>query len=97
MEAIQVRDPYAVEIFNETVDDLGFALSHVVQLFHPGIIVLGGGLSFIGEPLCVALSNKIVNYLMDAFQPGPPIVLSALKADAVPLGCLVLARQQLNL
>lgn len=96
LEAIQLQDPFALKIFDETIDDLAFALSHAVQLFHPDAIVLGGGLSLIGEPLRLALSNKIVNYLMDAFQPGQPILLSLLKADAVPVGCLALAGQQLN-
>jgi aspartate kinase len=38
----------------EFAQDLAFGLSHVVHLLHPEVIVLGGGLSLIGEPLCAA-------------------------------------------
>ncbi|MEP7107861.1 MAG: ROK family protein [Ferruginibacter sp.] len=97
LEALQVEDSSALRIFRETIDDLAFGLSHVVHLFHPDTIVLGGGLSLIGEPLRASVSEQVVNYIMDAFQPGPSIRLSALKEDAVPVGALVLACQQLNL
>lgn len=92
MESVNKKDPYASRIFRDTMDDLAFGLSHVVHLFHPNMIVLGGGLSLIGEPLVAEVSARLPPYLMDAFQPGPKIRLSALKQDAVPVGSLALAR-----
>src|ERR1019366_5898219 len=44
-------DAAARRLLQETAEDLAFGLSHVVHLFHPEIIVLGGGLSGVGEPL----------------------------------------------
>jgi len=81
----------AQQILNETADDLGFGLSHVVHLFHPEIIVLGGGLSLVGEPLRAATETALLKYMMHAFAPGPRIVLAHLKEDAVPIGALALA------
>jgi len=43
--ALQKGDAAAVRILAETAGDLAFGLSQVVHLFHPEIIVLGGGLS----------------------------------------------------
>jgi glucokinase len=94
LEAISKGDAYALRIFQDTMDDLAFGLSHVVHLFHPDTIVLGGGLSLIGEPLLKEVSGRLPAYLMDAFQPGPNIRLSALKQDAVPMGSLALARPE---
>ena len=34
--------------------------------------------------------------VMDAFQPGPRIVLAALREDSVPVGALALASQRLQ-
>lgn len=97
LKAIEQQDARALEIFHETIDDLSFGLSHIVHLFHPNMIVLGGGFSLVGEPLRKAVEERLLNYLMDAFQPGPAIRLSTLKEDAVPVGALVLAQQQINL
>lgn len=89
--ALEQGDAYARAIFDDTVDDLSFALSHTVHLLNPDIVILGGGLSLIGEPLRRLVEQKLPAYLMDVLRPGPPIQLSALKEDVVPIGALSLA------
>lgn len=91
--ALAQHDPAADQILLELADDLGFALSHVVHLFHPEIIVLGGGLSLVGEPLREAVEQALGGFVMEAFAPGPRVVLAGLGEDAVPVGALLLARQ----
>lgn len=94
--ALDRGDNAARQILNETAEDLAFGLSHVVHLFHPQILVLGGGLSLVGEPLRHAVEQALPRFVMEAFAPGPQIRLSALGEDAVPVGALVLARQLLT-
>jgi glucokinase len=89
--ALQKGDVQAREILGELSNDVAFALSHVIHLLHPAVIVLGGGLSLIGEPLRAAVADAIPQYLMAAFAPGPPVRLSLLGEDAVPFGALLLA------
>jgi glucokinase len=89
--ALQQGDADAQRILNETAADLAFGLSHVVHLFHPAVIVLGGGLSKVGEPLREAVEASLSPLLMEAFQPGPPVRLSLLGENAVPTGALFLA------
>lgn len=89
--ALQIGNPDAARILSDTTDDLAFGLSHVVHLLHPETIVLGGGLSLIGEPLRKLTEERLSTYIMDAFQPGPVMQLSALKEDAVTVGALTLA------
>ena len=55
--ALAGGDGEARRILEETAGDLGFGLSHVVQLLHPQVIVLGGGLSLLGEPLRAVFSG----------------------------------------
>jgi len=93
-EALTERDPRAEAILGETMDWLAFALSHVVQLFHPDIIVVGGGLSLLGEPLRARLADSLPRFVMDAFLPGPRIALAGLGEDAVPVGALTLAAKR---
>jgi glucokinase len=92
--ALEQGDRMARQILQETGEDIAFGLSHVVHLFHPEIIVLGGGLSLIGEPLRTMVEARLTTHLMEAFLPGPKIVLSHLKEDAVPVGALALAHRE---
>ena len=92
--ALAAGDGLAHRILHETVDDLAFALSHAVHLLHPSIIVLGGGLALIGEPLRAAVASALPAHLMRVFQPGPVIALAALGEDAVPAGTLALAARR---
>ncbi len=89
--ALEQGDSAAKRLLLETADDLSFGLSHVVHLFHPEIIILGGGLSGVGEPLRAAVESSLRGFIMEAFGPGPRVALAALGEDAVPVGALRLA------
>jgi glucokinase len=93
IEAIKANDPDARQIFEQTMDDLAFGLSHAVHLLHPELVILGGGLSFLGDVLEKTVAKKLSGYLMKPFTPGPPIRLTQLKEMAVPVGALVLCSQ----
>jgi len=90
--AWQQGDTAARRVLRETVEDLAFGLSHVVHLFHPEVIVLGGGLALVGEPLRAGVEGALRSFTMEAFAPGPRIRLAALGENAVPIGALELAR-----
>lgn len=89
--ALVKKDPLAKQILNDTAEDLAFGLSHVVHLMHPEIIVIGGGLSLVGEPLRLAIERALPQFCMTAFLPAPKIALAKLGEDAVPVGALQLA------
>jgi glucokinase len=89
--ALRQGDSVAERILADLAEDLAFGLSHAVHLFHPEMIILGGGLSKIGAPLRAAARQKLRGFLMKAFLPGPEIRLAGLAEDAVPVGALVMA------
>lgn len=89
--ALAAGDPSAQQILEATAQDLAFALSHATHLLHPEVVVLGGGLSLLGEPLRAAVAAALPSFLMDAFQPGPTVKLAGLGEDVVPVGALLLA------
>jgi glucokinase len=93
LAALNERDPLAESILRDMAEDLAFGLSHVVQLCHPERIVIGGGLSLVGEPLRAAIASALPNFVMHAFYPVPTVALAALGEDVVPTGALLLARQ----
>ncbi|MCF7668677.1 MAG: ROK family protein [Verrucomicrobia bacterium] len=92
--ALNDGDRLAWDILDEISDDLAFGVSHAVHLLHPAIVVLGGGLTKIGEQFRACVAEKLPNYLMDAFKPGPCVALSALKDDVVPVGAMALNRSE---
>jgi glucokinase len=91
--ALAQDDPLARRVLNETASDLGFALSHVVHLFHPQAIILGGGLALLGEPLREAVEMELQRFIMEVFLPGPEVRVAKLGEDAIPVGALVLAHR----
>ena len=94
--ALEKGDVVARRILEETIEDLAFGLSHVVHLFHPQVIVIGGGLSLLGEPLRAGVEKALPRFTMEAFAPGPKIRLAGLGEDSVPVGALVVAQRLLG-
>lgn len=90
-KALTAGDTAAEGLLAEVTGDLAFGLSHVVHLLHPEVIVVGGGLSLLGEPLRAAVACALEPLIMDAFRPGPAVRLAGLGEDAVPTGALLLA------
>lgn len=90
--AYEAGDPVARMLIEQIGSVLALGLSHIVHLFHPDAIVLGGGLSLIGEPLRAAVRQALPRFVMEAFQPGPIILLAKLGEEAVPIGALELMK-----
>jgi len=91
--ALREGDAVARALLAEVGGDLAFGLSHVVHLFHPQVVVLGGGLSLVGEPLRQAVAEALPGLVMEAFRPGPDVRIAELGEDAVPAGALLLAHE----
>lgn len=94
--ATAANDPDALRILDNVGASLAYALSHAVHLLHPEVIVFGGGLALIGEPLRQRIASSLPQWLMDAFHPGPEIRLAALMEDAVLVGSLAVAAGRLH-
>jgi glucokinase len=94
--ALQQGDAGARAILEETAEDIAFGLSLAAHLFHPEVMVIGGGLSLIGEPLRTAVAGFLPGLMTEAFKPGPQVKLAALGEDVVCVGALLLARQAVH-
>lgn len=91
--ALEKDDEAAKNIIEEIADDLSFALSHVVHLFHPDVIVIGGGLSLLNDHLKIPVTKRLPLYVMKAFLPIPPVHIAALGENVVPAGAAELAKK----
>lgn len=67
------------------------ALSHVVHLINPDVIVLGGGVAMIGAAWRDRVLRFLGGSLMETLRPGPDVRLAALGQDVVPVGAALVA------
>jgi glucokinase len=95
LEAIKGGDKGADKILQETAGDLAFGLSHAVHILNPEIIILGGGLSLLGDQLISAVKKDLPQYVMRAFDT-PELCIAELKEDAVCIGASLLAIKHFN-
>lgn len=93
LPAMHAGDPGARAIFEEVTSDLAFGLSFPSHLFHPEVIIIGGGLSLMGEPLRQAVADRLPALMTAALKPGPAVKLAELGEDVVCVGALLLAQQ----
>jgi len=91
--ALAKGDALAQRVLQETAQRLALALSHVIHLLHPEVLVIGGGLSLLGEPLRSAVEKALDPMIMDALRGRYRIALSSLGEDVVPIGALLLVAQ----
>jgi glucokinase len=94
--ALAAGDPLAQSLVDTQAGHLAHALGLVVQLLHPEVIVIGGGVSLLGEPLRVAVAERLPQWIMDVFHPGPLVRLAGLREDSVPVGALLMAADRLK-
>jgi len=86
----------AADILENLVARLSLGFSHVIHLFNPDILILGGGVSLIGEPLRKGIENKLPSFVMHALHPLPKIAIAGLGEDVVPMGALALTLLKKN-
>jgi glucokinase len=94
--ALEAGDEVAISLLRTLAGHFTNALGVVVQLLHPEVIVIGGGVSLIGEPLRAAVVERLPSFIMDVFHPGPQVRLAGLREDSVPVGALLMAADRFN-
>jgi glucokinase len=94
--AARQRDAFAESILKGSVGHLADAICHVIALLCPRRIVIGGGVSLMGEELFFApLRRLVAERVFKPFAGCYEIVPAALGEEVVVHGALALARQRL--
>lgn len=91
--AARLGDPIASSVLAEATGALGAALAGVVTLLAPRRIILGGGVSLIGDDLWFAPIRRALDHRVFApFRGTFDVVPAALGEEVVVQGALALAR-----
>jgi glucokinase len=92
-EAAREGDEAAKKIILDTAFYLGVGVTNVLHLYNPEIVVIGGGVSQIGDMLFKPLIETVHERAMPAFWEDVPIVPTALGGDIGLYGAVALVLQ----
>lgn len=96
VQAARQNNPVAERVLGHAHEALSEALCHVIALLCPRRIVIGGGVSLIGEELLFEpLRRMVAERIFRPFAGLTDIVPAALGEEVVVHGALALARRQL--
>jgi glucokinase len=95
MEAFRRGDPKAAAVIQRAADRLGRVLGTVVNLLHPQIIVLGGGVMKGNQAFLERIQAASRPWVFPLFAGGTRFTLSGLEEQAVCQGAAVYAGQRL--
>jgi glucokinase len=93
--AVRQGDAFAESILNIAIRSLADAICHVIALLCPRRIVIGGGVSLVGEKLLFEpLRKRVAERVFKPFAGCYEIVPAALGEEVVVHGALALARRR---
>jgi glucokinase len=78
VEAMRGGDPYAASIVDRAMHHLGIGMANLVNLFNPEMIVIGGGLSNLGEDLLAPVRRGIAVHAFPAAARQVRVTLAEL-------------------
>jgi predicted NBD/HSP70 family sugar kinase len=92
----EAGDPVVLALLVETGDMVGRALAGSVNALNPSHLVLGGNVAVVAPWMLTALKNALARAAMEQLAARLNIELSPLGTDAVPMGGVALALQQVD-
>jgi predicted NBD/HSP70 family sugar kinase len=84
-------DPVSIEIIRSCGQMIGEVLAGLVSFFNPGMIVIGGGVSSIGNLLLSSIRQVVLRRSLPLATRDLRIVFSAKGPDAGVTGAMALA------
>jgi predicted NBD/HSP70 family sugar kinase len=94
LEAVHLGDNLALEGVREIAYNLGRGLAVAINMLNPELIVLGGMLSSLGEPLLLPVKTSIMQYSLSLVNNDTKVILSSINQNAGLLGCCLLVRDK---
>jgi predicted NBD/HSP70 family sugar kinase len=88
--AVEKGDNLTLQAIGIIAGKLGRGLAITINIFNPQLIIIGGALSAIGEPLLLPLKASIIQHSLNLVNADTQVVLSSLHFRAGLLGCCLL-------
>ncbi|NGN67396.1 ROK family protein [Streptomyces sp. A7024] len=94
--AARAGDPYATALWEETLDLLGSGLTSIVNLYEPELLVLGGGVTRVGDQLFEPLRRRVAAQAMGPAAAAVRIVPATGGDHAGVLGAAAIGFERLT-
>lgn len=95
VEAVEKGDNLTLHALGDIAEKLGRGLAIAINIFNPELIIIGGSLSAIGEPLLLPLKSAITEHSLHLVNKDTRVVLSNLHEKASLLGTCLLVRDKI--
>lgn len=86
-------DPRATELLDDVADAIGLALSHLVNLFNPELLILTGSSVALRPPLRDAIEAGLARHVFPTLPRFPKLVIKREQRDMWARGAASLAAQ----
>ena len=90
-EAMELGDQEAKEVFDRYVDNMAVALTNLVNILMPEVIILCGGITDLGEDLLKPVRDKMYEWIYSRETTLPMLKLSEMGSASVLVGAGMLA------
>jgi len=91
-EAVEAGAPDVLMLLDEFAIDVGIGLANLIHLLDPEIIVIGGGLVDLGDPLIDAIQRRTSSFVLGSdHRPEVQIKAAQLGSSAGAIGAALLA------
>ncbi|MBS1946373.1 MAG: ROK family transcriptional regulator [Bacteroidetes bacterium] len=95
IDAVKHGDNLAIEAVSEIAHNLGKGLAVAINMLNPELIVLGGMLAVLGDPLLLPVKSSIIHYSLSMVNADTKISLSSIDQKAGLPGCCLLVRDKI--
>jgi glucokinase len=92
-DAAQQDDALAKDVIQQTTRLIGIGVNNLVLTFSPDIVVIGGGLTNLGDDFFEQIRAVVKQYGVSAFVEGLRVVPAVLQDNAGLIGAAALARE----
>jgi len=92
IQAALAGNAAALQIFDQATLTLGWAIAQVMTLAAPQRVVIGGGVSLVGEPLFQRLRDAVETFVFPPLANDFELVPASLGEETVVVGAIELAR-----
>ncbi len=95
VEAANNGDQYTIGLLSEMGNRIGKAISALIQIFNPELVILGGQIAQAKQYITVPIQQSINTYCLPAIREQTKVVLSNLGEEAQTLGIASLVIENL--
>ena len=89
-QAAQANDNVTLEALAETGEAIGVGIANLINIFNPGMVIIGGAMSVVGDYLLPTISEVVKQYALSAYQQSVRVTFSTFGPMSVVMGAAAL-------